>query len=78
MMSASSVSDSRLTQEESPLQVIKADLGELDNNESTQPVDRLQNSVISYLVRFYCEREVLTVAAAAPLVRHPRELTSAL
>lgn len=56
MTSTSSVSDSRLTQEESPLQVIEADLGELDNNESTQPVDRLQNSVVSYLGRFECER----------------------
>lgn len=42
MMSTSSVTGSGPTQEESPLQVIKADLGELDNDESTQPVDRLQ------------------------------------
>lgn len=43
-MSTSLVSDFGLTKEESPLQVIEADLGELDNNESAQPVDRLQIS----------------------------------
>lgn len=72
------MSDSGLTEEESPLQVIEADLGELDNNESTQPVHRLQNFVISYIESLDSEGHMLTVAAAAPLVRHPRELTSAL
>lgn len=72
------MSDFGLTEEESPLQVIEADLGELDNNESAQPVDRLQDFVISYREILDSERHMLTVAAAAPLVRHPRELTSAL
>lgn len=70
--------NTELTEEESPLQAVEANLGELDDSKSTQPVDRLENLLVSYPERSDCGRNLLTVAAAAPLVRHPRELTSAL